>query len=870
VRAEIHIRLLAILTLLLTAAPARAQRLSGDVVPERYDLWFAPDFQTDTFRGRTSIEVTLDAATDAVTLHAAELAFGEVTVEAGGRTQVAAVTLDAGAETVTLAVVEAIAAGPATLRFEYTGILNDRLRGFYLSEANGRKYAVTQFEATDARRAFPSFDEPEYKAVFAVSLMVDDVDTAISNGSLLADTPGPEQGKHTLVFEPTLRMSSYLVAMLVGDFECIDGGVGGTPVRVCATPDKLPLASFALEATEQELAFFNEYFGLRYPFGKLDVIAVPDFAAGAMENTGAVTFRERLLLVDPERSSFGLRKQVAGIISHELAHMWFGDLVTMEWWDDIWLNEGFATWMANKPLAEWHPEWSVELDDARATQSAVGIDALQATRPVRVAADTPDEINEVFDGIAYEKAGAVIRMVESFVGAERFGNAIRSYVNRYAFDSAAAEDLWNELARVTGEPIDAIMQSYIDQPGVPVLHVASACVAGDTELTLTQERFSGVPGLPVGDQLWTVPVCVVDATDVGRRCEVMRGRQLTLTATGCGMTPFINASSSGYYLTEYDPDAVAAFAAEVETALSPAERVGLLGDEWWMVQAGRHDVGAFLDLAGALASDPTPAIASTLSERLSYTNAYLVPETRRPAFGTWVRERFGPELDAVGLPPSRGDTDAVESRRATLLRLVGDLGDDAAVRARARTLALAYIDDPASLSGTMVETVLRIAAIDGDAALYDRYLAQLDGLGSNPDEFYRFFNALASFTDPPLVERTLEYALSGDVRSQDASGLIGNLLSSTTSQVQAWDFTRARWDAITAKVGDTFGGVGSIVESLGSFCSMQAADEVQGFFIANPTPEVERTLGLAVERIRNCAVVQTRQRPALLTWLETG
>ena len=351
-----RVRLLAA-ALCLVSTAVFAQRLPAGVTPNNYTLWFAPDLDKETFRGRESIAVNVAAPTTTIVVNAAEITFGEVTIEDASGTQTAKVTTDEKNETATFTVARAVPRGAATVRVTYTGILNDKLRGFYLSKANGRKYAVSQMEATDARRAFPSFDEPAFKATFAISMMIDAADSAISNGKQISDTPGPDPGKHTITFAPTPKMSSYLVALLVGDFVCRSGAAGTTPIRVCATPDKLGLTAFALSAAEQQVAFFNSYFGIPYPFEKLDIIGVPDFAAGAMENAGAITFRERMLLADEATASVGVRRSVASVISHELAHQWFGDLVTMKWWDDIWLNEGFATWAANKPLAAWKSEW---------------------------------------------------------------------------------------------------------------------------------------------------------------------------------------------------------------------------------------------------------------------------------------------------------------------------------------------------------------------------------------------------------------------------------------------------------------------------------------------------------------------------------
>jgi aminopeptidase N len=856
--------LLLVVALLAVAAPAAAQRLSGEAIPEHYTLWFAPDLEAATFRATATIRVQLGSPSLAITLHAAELEFQDVTIEAAGLTQATRVTFDTAAETATLTVSRAIPAGPATIHITYTGTLNDKLRGFYLSRANDRSYAVTQMEPTDARRAFPSFDEPAYKAAFDISLTVDQGDIAISNGAQLSDAPGPEPGTHTITFATTPTMSTYLVALVVGDFVCRAGEADATPIRICSTPDKLDLTQYALDAAEQQLAFYNDYFGIPYPFGKLDIIAVPDFSAGAMENSGAIIFRERLLLVDPDRASLGLRKGVASIISHELAHQWFGNLVTMQWWNDIWLNEGFATWIASRPLAAWRPDWRVDLDDAADTQRAMGLDALRSTRAIRMDVSTPDEINEVFDGIAYEKTAGVLRMVEAFVGADLFREGVIAYLQKHAYGNAAGEDFWNEMARVSGRPVDRIMRSYIEQPGVPVVSVHTACTDSRAEITLSQERFVETPAASSpGGQSWTVPVCLTSA-DGALRCEALTELQQRRSVPVCGEI-FANAGARGYYLTEYPPESVRALA-DNRASASPIERLSLLGDEWWMVRAGRHEIGVYLDLAAALADDETSAVTDAITSRVAFTGTYLVEAEQRVSYQGWLRSRFGPSLDVLGLPGRLDDTDERHSRRAALLALIGGTGNDATVQRRARELANAYIDDPTSLPGTLVSTVLRVAAGGGDAALYDVYLAQLDELADNPEEYYRFFAALPSFGDAALVQRTLAFAISPAVRTQDTATLIAGLLTRPASREAAWGFVQAEWPTLTQKLG-TFQGIPGIIRALGSFCSADAAAEVSAFFRENAVASAERTLRQALERIDNCAALVARQSSALTSWL---
>jgi len=850
----------------LVVSPAAAQRLPVSAIPEHYDLWFAPDFATDTFRGRETIHVRLPSPTHAITLHAAEITFKEVRIEAGGRSQTATVALDPANETASLRVADALPAGPATIAITFTGILNDKLRGFYLSKANGRKYAVSQMEATDARRAFPSFDEPSYKATFSISLMIDAGDTAISNGAQISDTPGPEAGKHTVAFARTKPMSTYLVALLVGDFVCREGESDGIPVRVCTTPDKKALTGFALEAAAQQLRFYNGYYGVTYPFGKLDIVGIPDFAAGAMENTGAITFREQYLLADPERASLATKKNIAAVLSHEIAHQWFGDLVTMKWWDDIWLNEGFATWMANKPLAAWKPEWSADLDDVQDTQRALGLDALRSTRAIRTRVETPEEINEIFDAIAYEKSAGVLRMVENFVGPDAFRQGVASYIRKYSYGNAAAEDFWNEVTRVTGKPVDRIMTAYVNQPGVPVLRVASSCQGSSTRVRVVQERFAGAPGAaPLPAQPWTIPLCFTAPQDGPAACHVISQAEESFTIPGCTSEAFVNAGSLGYFFTEYPPETVRALSRKARGTLTPAERLGLLGDEWWMVRSGRHDVGVFLDLAGALATDPTAAIADTLASRVQVAAEDLVTEASRPKLQAWIRRRFGPVLERLGLPGDSRD-ELEDARRAVLLELVGIWGASPDVQRRARELAARYIADPSSLSGTLAPVVLRVAAYGGDAALYGEYQARLGRLTSQPEEYYRFFTALPYFADPALIRRTLAFALSNEVRTQDTATLLAGLLARPWSRETAWQYVKDEWKTLTDRLG-TFQGIPVVVAATGAFCSPEAAADVKQFFTAHPVESAERGIRQSIERIESCAAVKARQSGALTKWL---
>jgi aminopeptidase N len=814
------------------------------------------------FRGHVTIDVDLRTAADAITLNAAELQLTNATVSGAGRTQTARVTFDAVREMATLHVDSPLTAGQARIDIDFAGVLNTALRGFYLSQGNGRRYAVTQMEPTDARRAFPSFDEPAYKATFDISAVIDRGDVAISNGRMIADEPGPDADTHTVTFATTARVSTYLVALMVGDFQCRSGSSDGTVIRICSTPDKAARTGFALEAAQQQIAFYNRYFGIKYPFGKLDIIGIPDFAAGAMENAGAITFRERLLLVDPAGSSQESKKRVADVLAHEIAHQWFGNLVTMAWWDDIWLNEGFASWMEHKPLAAWRPEWHVEIDEALATQAALDLDTLHSTRAIRTQASTPAEINELFDGIAYDKTAAVLRMVEAYVGADAFRAGVQSYLKKHAYGNATGEDFWSELTRVTGRPVDAIMRSFVDQSGAPLLSTAGACHDNERRLTLKQERFERTAGPSASTQQWTLPVCL-RAPDGKARCTVIDVPVQPVTADACSV--ILNARERGYYFSQYTPEALRALRQRIPS-LKPVERLGLLSDEWWMARTGRHDIGEYLDLTGALAATETGPGVAAMTEHLTTVASDVGSAAQRPALEAWIRQRFGPAFDKLGVPGTASDSETRQTVRAALVALVGGVGNDARVQTRMRTLVDAYLSNPSTLPPSLVAPALQIAALNAGADLYERYQSQLTTLVNQPEEYYRMLSALSWFRDPALISRTLDLTLATSTRTQDTGGILAAVLQRPWGREPAWTFIRAHWAELAPRL-TTFGGVGTVADALGNLCSSSRAVEVRQFFIDHPAPTATRTIEQAIERIESCTVFGERQAPALARWV---
>ena len=851
----------------LFCTPAAAQRLPTNVRPDHYDLAFDVDLARARFHGTETIRVRLNAPATRIVLHALDLEFHEVTIDGGGARQRAEVVLDQSAETATLVVPKSLPAGRADLHIRYSGVLNDDLRGFYLSTANGRRYAVTQFESTDARRAYPSFDEPALKATFAVTLTIDRGDTAISNGRLVSDIPGPGDSHHTLKFETTARMSSYLVAMAVGDFECLEGAAGRVPLRVCATPGKQELGRLALEMTGEILTFYNRYYDIKYPFGKLDMVAIPDFAAGAMENTAAIFYRETDLLADATTASPATRKNIAAVIAHEVAHQWFGDLVTMRWWDDLWLNEGFATWMETRPLAAAHPEWQLGIDEARQNQAALNLDALASTRPIHSNAETPAEIEATFDLIAYQKGASVLRMIERYVGEDDFRKGVNAYLAKHAYANATSEDFWSAIARASRKPVDRILPTFVNQPGVPVVDVSVACDGGGHTLSLAQRRLSLDAARPTTAARWQVPICRKYAGVFGVSCTEMRSDTATIVGSACPSWVFINAGAQGYYRTAYPPDMLRAMAHAVEDALTPAERLSLAGDEWALVSTGRHSVAEYLTLAGGFGMERTSGVLDEIAGRLAVIHGRIAGDRERPHIEAFVRSLLQRLFGELGLETAPADSDDRRALRAVVVETLGTSGNDPDVLVGARTLVDRALSGGAPLDPSMATTLLHASAKRGDRALFESLVAAARRAAA-PEEYYRLVGTLAYFEDPSLVERGLERVLGDEVRSQDAAlylrGFLGN--SNAGVNARAWTFLKAHWAELLPKLSISLADVG-LVGALSSFCDAGTRDDITAFFAAHPRPTAARRLRQTLETIDNCIALREKQAPALVEWL---
>jgi puromycin-sensitive aminopeptidase len=841
----------------------RNYRLPTHVRPTAYDAMVSVDLDARRFAGTLRIDLRLEQPTDEIVLHAAELDVARVRLRTdAGELEPRSVDVAAASETVVLRFGQKVPQGRVFLELAWTGRMTEGLRGLYPA---GDGIAATQFEAADARRVFPCLDEPGFKAPWKLAVEAPRGVTVLSNGAAVSEED--LGARRRIRFAETPPLPTYLVALVLGRIEAHPQvGVRSIPVRTWAQAAKLPLTGFGQDVAVEVLPRLEDYFGVPYAFGKLDQVGLPEFEAGAMENAGLVTYREVALLLDPKTASLAQKKRVAEVVTHELAHQWFGNWVTMTWWDDLWLNEAFATWMAFKIVDQWNPAWRVWLEFDQGKAAAMHLDALRSTHPVRAEIHNVAEAGEAFDLITYEKGGAVLRMIEGYLGEERFREGIRAYMKRHAKGNAVADDLWRALGDASREPVVELANAWIGKPGYPVVDVSRT---GRT-LRLTQRRFFSQPGEADPGAVWPVPMVIRygDRAGTGEHRVLLREPSAEVTLPGDGELDFVfaNAGATGFYRVASDVAGLAALVRALPR-LATSERITLLSDEWSLVRAGGRDVAAFLDLCAGFTGEEDHAVLDELVGRLSFVDHRLVAEADRPALARFVQGLLAPQLAATGWDAAAAEPDVQRLRRAAAVRALGLVARDPAVVAEARARLDRWIGgDRAALEANLHDAAVSLVARGGDAARFEVFRS-LFKAETDPTFRRRWLLALASFEDPALAARGIELAFGDAIPLQDTASFVATLLANRTAREPFWARLRADWDVLHARLRAAPMLLRRVVEAMGALVERRHLQEAELFLAAHPLEEARQATAQTLERLRQDVALRERTQAAVGAWL---
>jgi len=770
------------------AAPAKTQArvvLPDNVAPERYEIRVAPNAQAMTFDGQVKISVVVKKATDRIVLNAADLQLKKVSLS--GRTEAPRVVLDDKVQTASFVFSKPIAPGRYVLSIDYSGKVYEQASGLFALDYEGQNGAkqralFTQFENSDARRFTPSWDEPGIKSVYSLAVEAPTGQMAVSNMPVASTTALPN-GKQLVRFQDSPKMSSYLLFLGLGDFERIHKQVGKTDVGVVVRRGDTAKAEYALDASAKLLGFYNDYFGTPYPLPKLDMIAGPGQSQffGAMENWGAIFYFDYYLLLDPKLSTESDRQNVFVVVAHEMAHQWFGDLVTMAWWDDLWLNEGFASWMENKATDHFHPEWKMWLQTQSGQQAAMRLDARTGTHPIITEIPDVFAASTAFDDITYQKGQAVIRMLEDYVGEDAFRTGVRNYMAKHAYGNTVTEDFWAEINKVSPRPMLQVARDFTLQAGVPLIQAQEA----GRGVRLTQSRF-GADEASKTPRTWHAPVAVrILNGGVSWKGVVSSAAAETVPVPGAAPV-VVNAGQTGYYRTAYSAPLWAKLAPQFAT-LTPEDQLGLLYDSRALGEAGYVPMSDFLELTRYATTGADPVVLQTLTSQLNAMASYYGQDPRGDAFRAFARARLAPIMAKVGWEKQPGEADNVAVLRGALIRTLGSLGDPA-VTSEARRRFAAYLSNPDSLTGSMRSAVLSVVATNADAATWD----QLRTLARNTKDVtdrQRLLRLLGAARDPALADRALALALSGELEATDVPSVISAV--SGAHPDKAYDFAIA-------------------------------------------------------------------------------
>ncbi|XP_032800594.1 puromycin-sensitive aminopeptidase isoform X1 [Petromyzon marinus] len=840
------------------------ERLPMDVLPLNYALTLKPDVKDSTFEGREEILLEVKQPTGQIVMNCADIDINTASYipEGGEEINATGFNYQNEDEKVALSFPSTLEPGSGMLKIEFVGELNDKMKGFYRSKytaacGEARYAAVTQFEATDARRAFPCWDEPGIKATFDVTLIVPQDRVALSNMNVLERKPHEADPELVEVrYARTPIMSTYLLAFVVGEFDFVEArSSDGVLVRVYTPLGKSEQGKFALEVATKTLPFYKDYFNVPYPLPKIDLIAIADFAAGAMENWGLVTYRETALLVDPKNSSSASKQWVALVVGHELAHQWFGNLVTMEWWTHLWLNEGFASWIEYLCVDHCFPEFDIWTQFVSTDYApALELDALDNSHPIEVPVGHPSEVDEIFDAISYSKGASVIRMLHDYIGDEDFKKGMNMYLTKFQHKNAATEDLWESLEQASGKPVAAVMSSWTKQMGFPVLHVYSEHQGESCTLHISQKKFCA-GGCFKGEQTpeWMVPVsvCLSEDPEHAKVKFLLDQPEMSITVADVqqGQWLKLNPGTVGFYRTHYSSEMLDALLPAIrDLSLPPRDRLGIQNDLFALARAGVVSTVDVLKVLEAFVNEPNYTVWSDISCSLTALSSLLSNTDFYQVFQDFTIDIFAPLGQRIGWDPKPGEGHLDTLLRSLVLGKLGKAGHGPTVE-EARRRFREHVDGkhllPADLRGPVYVTVLK----HGDASTLDTML-KMHKQTDMQEERVRIERVLGAVATAELLQKVLAFAMSDEVRSQDTVFVLGGVSGgSKLGRSMAWKFVQDNWSELHNRYQGGFLLARLVKLTTEGFASEKKAQEIKAFFTAHPAPAAERTVQQSCENI---------------------
>lgn len=846
----------------------KSARLPKSAIPTHYTISIKPDLDAFTFTGDEVISVTVPKRTNSIVLHSAEIEIFSAKYVSGKTALTPTISYNDKEETVTFTFKEPIPKGKGKLQISFAGILNDKMRGFYRSRyMYGEKemhMAVTQFESTDARRAFPCFDEPAHKAVFEVELIVPEDRTAISN-MLETGITEHSPGYKAVKFAPSPKMSSYLLAFIVGHFEHVEKKTkSGTLVRVFVTPGKKHQTAFALDCAVRCMEFYEKYFAIKYPLPVMDLIAIPDFASGAMENWGAVTYRETAVLVDPVHSSVQNKQRVGMVIAHELAHQWFGNLVTMEWWTHLWLNEGFASYMEFVALDAVYPKWDIWSRFTADDQNrAFALDSLRNTHAIEIDVHHPSEISEIFDAVSYSKGASVIRMLASYLGESKFRAGLRAYLKKHAYENALTEDLWKALGKASGKPVAKIMQAWTKKPGYPVVNVEKTAKG----IAVSQKRFKPDTAPGGADKtLWHIPLSFMGPTGSSKPFVFSKKK---------GMVPwkqkgFIKANplETVFARVQYSDENLKLIAEEIRNRnkrFTETDRYGIIRDAFAFAKSGMISTPVALRLLPSYARETSYIVWSEILSNLLELKQLLHGTKLEKPFSSFALSVIKEKAREVGWHAKKGEHFNEPFLRNAVLYAAGSFGDSDTLE-KARALFEKRSSENGHINPSVRATVYKLVAQEGGAHEHEALFAEYHA-ATLEEERDRLMLALCNFKDETLLLKTLDFAFSDKAKGQDALKAISFTWSNPHGRQVAWKYLSSRWDAIKIRFdgGHMFS---RFIAPASHFTAIDDANAINDFFATRMVPGIERTVRQTVEQIRSKAAWYARDAEKIAGFLE--